>query len=61
LSFELPTIVDHKGNVTDAAPGSGHVVRIPIPANLNPDKVNEFSLLVRYLPSRQNQTVWNRP
>jgi putative protease len=50
LSFTLPVILDRNGNSTDAAPGSGHIVKIPIPEGLNPNQIDEFSLLIRYLP-----------
>ena len=50
LSFTLPVILDRNGNSTDAAPGSGHIVRIPVPEGLNPNQIDEFSLLIRYLP-----------
>ena len=52
ISFALNTIIDRGGNTTDAAPGSGHIVRIPVPDGLNPRKINEFSLLIRYLPQQ---------
>ncbi len=29
ISFELPSIIGRDGNNTDAAPGSGHIVKIP--------------------------------
>jgi len=52
LSFALPTIMDRNGNMADAAPGSGHVVKIPIPQNMDPNNIDEFSLLIRYLPKK---------
>jgi len=50
LSFDLPTIIGRNGESTDAAPGSGHIVKIPLPDGLDPHSVDEFSLLVRNLP-----------
>ena len=50
LSFALPVIMDRNGKSTDAAPGSGHIVKIPVPEGLNPNQIDEFSLLIRYLP-----------
>lgn len=50
ISFKLPTIIDHNGNTSDVAPGSGHVVKIPLPDGIDPDFIDEFSLLIRYLP-----------
>jgi putative protease len=49
LSFDLPEIIDRKGASTTCAPGSGHVVRIPVPEGLEKQNVDEYSLLVRYL------------
>ena len=51
LSFELPTIIGRDGTVTNVAPGSGHIVKIPVPENIQADEVNEYSLLVRNLPA----------
>jgi putative protease len=50
LSFNLPTITDQNGNTTDVAPGSGHIVKIPLPDGARPEQIDEFSLLIRYLP-----------
>jgi len=49
ISFALPTILDRNGLATDAAPGSGHIVRVPIPEGIEPSRIDEFSLLIRYL------------
>jgi len=50
ISFTLPTITDKNGVSTDVAPGSGHRVKIPLPDGINPADINDFSLLIRYLP-----------
>jgi putative protease len=50
LSFDLQTILGRDGRPTDAAPGSGHLVRIPVPDGLPANTLDEFALLVRYLP-----------
>ncbi len=50
ISFDLPTIINRIGENTDAAPGSGHIVRIPIPEGLDKTAIDEYSLLIRYLP-----------
>lgn len=55
LSFNLNTILDRNGNSVDAAPGSGHVVKLPIPPEMNPVNIDEFSMLIRYLPSPSSQ------
>ena len=52
ISFDLPTISDNNGNTTDVAPGSGHRVKIPLPDGIDPADIDEFSLLIRYLPQQ---------
>jgi len=54
-SFELAAIAGKDGRTTDVAPGSGHVVRIPAPEGLDPDRIDQFSLLIRFLPRGQEQ------
>jgi len=51
LSFDLPAIIGRTGDNTDAAPGSGHIVKIPMPEELDPTAIDEYSLLIRYLPN----------
>jgi putative protease len=51
LSFDLPEIIGRDGKPADAAPGSGHVVKIPLPAQAAAESIDEFALLVRYLPT----------
>jgi putative protease len=53
-SFCLPGIVGRDGKKTDAAPGSGHVVKIPLPGSVEASTIDDFALLVRYLPSQPN-------
>lgn len=50
VSFELTTIADQEGRTTGVAPGSGHIVKIPLPDGLDPHSIDQFSLLIRYLP-----------
>ncbi|RLA29696.1 MAG: U32 family peptidase [Gammaproteobacteria bacterium] len=50
LSFRLNDMTSHDGKQTDAAPGSGWVVKIPVPEKADPGMIDEFALLVRYLP-----------
>ncbi len=50
ITFELATMIGRNGDATDVAPGSGHIVKIPIPEGLHQDNINEFSLLIRNLP-----------
>jgi putative protease len=50
ISFSLDTIIGRDGTRVDAAPGSGHVVRIPLPADIARESIGDFALLVRYLP-----------
>jgi len=50
ITFDLPEIRNRDDQPVDVAPGSGHVVKIPLPEDIDPGTVNEFSMLVRYLP-----------
>ena len=50
LPFRLDELIGRDGKPADAAPGSGHVVKIPLPENHPSPHVNEYALLVRYLP-----------
>ncbi|MBT8060533.1 MAG: tRNA 5-hydroxyuridine modification protein YegQ [Gammaproteobacteria bacterium] len=52
LHFRLEEMTDRAGRATHIAPGSGHSVRIPLPENTPETLVDEFALLVRYLPRR---------
>jgi putative protease len=49
-SFRLTDMINQVDKPIDIAPGSGHVVKIPIPAEADPRMIDEFALLVRYLP-----------
>jgi len=51
LSFDLEMIIGRDGNRSQVAPGSGHVVKIPLPEQIDPLVTDEFALLVRYLPA----------
>ncbi|MEC9482132.1 MAG: U32 family peptidase C-terminal domain-containing protein, partial [Halomonas sp.] len=47
--FTLEALETRRGEAVSAAPGSGHIVRLPVPgAPLDPAQV-EFALLVRDL------------
>jgi putative protease len=48
--FVLPDIIGRDGKPTDVAPGSGHVVRVPLPEEVPEGSLDEYALLVRYLP-----------
>ncbi|MBT8050088.1 MAG: tRNA 5-hydroxyuridine modification protein YegQ [Gammaproteobacteria bacterium] len=50
LQFTLQDLIGRDGRPADAAPGSGHVVKIRRPEEVRPEAVDEFALLVRYLP-----------
>ena len=54
VSFSLPTITDQNNTATNVAPGSGHVVKIPVPDGMDPACINDFSLLIRYLPPQMS-------
>ena len=49
-TFRLANMMSHVDKSIDVAPGSGHVVKIPIPEEAYPQMIDEFALLVRYLP-----------
>ena len=55
LSFQLDNMLGKDGNPIDAAAGSGHVVSIPVPEDADLKTINEFALLVRYLPGNTAQ------
>jgi len=50
FSFSMTNISSQDGQSLDAAAGSGRVVRIPVPAEATPGMIDEFAMLVRYLP-----------
>jgi len=50
LSFELSDMMNKNGQRTEAAPGSGHLVSIPVPTETAAGMIDEFAMLVRYLP-----------
>jgi putative protease len=50
VRFKLPVIIGRDGQKTNAAPGSGHIVKIPMPEDMDTNRVDEFALLIRFLP-----------
>jgi len=50
LSFRLTDAMSRDGKAVTVVPGSGHVVKIPIPADIDSHLIDDFALLVRYLP-----------
>lgn len=52
VTFRLPAIIDRNGDTRDDAPGSGHIVKIPMPGSMNTKKVDQFALLIRFLPAK---------
>ncbi len=50
ITFELNELIGKDGNAADVAPGSGHIVKIPVPAETDTGRIDEFAMLVRYLP-----------
>jgi putative protease len=50
VTFELRNMLGKDGNAADVAPGSGHVMKIPLPDAVDPAAIDEFAMLVRYLP-----------
>ncbi len=49
VTFGLNELLNKDGDAIDVAPGSGHVVRIPMPEDIDPSVVGEFAMLIRYL------------
>ena len=49
-TFTLDAMLNKDDANTDIAPGSGHVVRIPVPEHVDAGTLDEFAMLVRYLP-----------
>ena len=50
VTFELNELIGKDGKTTDVAPGSGHIVQIPVPTEADTGTIDEFAMLVRYLP-----------
>ena len=50
ITFDLAEIRNKDDQAVDVAPGSGHVVKIPVPDEAAHGAVDEFAMLVRYLP-----------
>jgi putative protease len=57
ITFDLPEIRNKDDQAVDVAPGSGHVVRIPIPDGTDVSAIDEFAMLVRYLPRDSVETA----
>jgi putative protease len=54
--FTLESITNQRGESITVAPGSGHQVRIPIPASADIVK-HDFAMLARYLPNSTETTA----
>ncbi len=52
LAFQLECLENTDGQSVAAAPGSGHVVRFPLPPGMATEQASEYSLLMRHLPER---------
>jgi putative protease len=52
IQFNLSDMIGKKGSKMDCAPGSGHVVDIPVEISEKDLKEIDFGLLVRYLPNK---------
>jgi putative protease len=50
VSFQLNEMTTLTGDATDVAPGSGHVVKVPVPEDIDPATIDQFAMLIRYLP-----------
>ncbi len=51
VTFKLQEMTSHDDKPTAVAPGSGRVVKIPVPEEIDASTIDEFTMLVRYLPS----------
>ncbi|NNK33738.1 MAG: tRNA 5-hydroxyuridine modification protein YegQ [Xanthomonadales bacterium] len=51
LSFELEELIGRDGKTAIIAPGSGHVVKVPLPAGADLDSEGEFAMLVKHFPA----------
>ena len=49
LDFNLPTIENKDGIGIAAAPGSGHIVRIPLPEGVQLPEQDNYAMLMRYI------------
>ena len=49
MTFNLDALENRDGVKIDAAPGSGHVVRIPMPADLPLSEDGGYAMLMRYM------------
>jgi putative protease len=56
VTFSLGTLLDKNGQPAEVAPGSGHVMRIPLPEGASPAQIDEFAMLVRFLPRTTPET-----
>jgi len=50
LAFKLVEMTGSNGMAVNLAPGSGHIVKISLPEPIAASKIDDFALLVRYLP-----------
>ena len=50
IYFQLKALIGRDGEQAQVAPGSGHIVKIPVPEELDYKAMDGYSLLVRYLP-----------
>ena len=55
ITFDLPEIRNRDDQPVEVAPGSGHVVKIPLPDGTTSGRRDEFCMLVRYLPREAAQ------
>jgi len=52
VSFPLAALEKKTGEAVNAAPGSGHIVRLPVPAGVKLPEQDHYSLLMRHLPQQ---------
>ncbi len=49
MTFNLEALENLKGDKMDAAPGSGHIVRIPLPDGISLPEDGGYAMLMRYM------------
>ena len=57
VTFGLEEMINKDGDAVDVAPGSGHVMRIPVPNGVNEGVIDEYAMLVRYLPRETGEEM----
>jgi putative protease len=51
-SARIAALEKKTGQALNTAPGSGHIVRLPVPAGVKLPEQDHYSLLMRHLPQQ---------